>query len=92
MLRVMDRDALRRFLEDPGRTLRWNRGERLGYEAVEIRAGRLIWFRWAHELGERVEVVEQSAAEYARDGAPRSAPPRVLAAVADALAATETPE
>ncbi|MEM1417448.1 MAG: hypothetical protein AAGH15_21305 [Myxococcota bacterium] len=72
---------LRRWLDAPGRTWRWNRGETGGYDAVEASGDVLRWYRWSHEAedGGEGRLVLQPAAAFLRDGPPRPAPPRVLA-------------
>jgi len=86
----MDRSKLKDFLRDPGVTLRWGRGETTGYSAVELRQGMLRWYRWSHELGERLDEVRQSREAYEAEGPARNAPPRVLAALKEALRAEKS--
>ena len=82
----MHRDRLRAWLEDPGRTWRWNRGQTDGYRGVEARGDTLRWFSWSHDIaqgeGGVVEEVQQSAETFLRDGAPvDGVPPPVIEAL-----------
>jgi len=85
----MDRSRLEDFLRDPGVTLRWGRGETTGYSAVEVRHRALRWYRWSHELGRPLDEIRQTREAYAAEGPAMDTPPRVLSAIADALAKTE---
>lgn len=78
----MDRDALRRWLDGPARTWRWNDGDRERYRGVEAREGTLRWFRWSHMPedgaeggGGHVPVAEQSYGAFLADGAPAGMDP-----------------
>lgn len=81
----MDRDRLRSFLRDPGKTWRWNRGEAEGYHAVELRGGQLRWYRWSHDIAEgaggAVDEHTQSVEDFLADGPPVEAPAHVVSTV-----------
>ena len=81
----MDRDRLRAFLADPGKTWRWNRGEAEGYHAVELRSDLLRWFFWSHDIAEGVGGATnehtQTVAEFLAGGPPVEVPPHVVQAV-----------
>ncbi|MEM9862841.1 MAG: hypothetical protein AAF938_14675 [Myxococcota bacterium] len=86
----MNRDAMRAWLDEPGKTWRWNQGEADGYEAVELRGKRLRWYRWSHafEGGGAVDEVLQPTASFLRDGPPRPVPARVREALERAISAS----
>ena len=81
----MDRDGLRSFLVDPGKTWRWNRGEAEGYHAVELRSDSLRWFFWSHDIAEGVggptNEHHQTVRAFLQDGPPVDAPSHVVAIV-----------
>ena len=73
------------------RTFRWNDGTSTdGYEAVEVEAGGLRWFRWSHVhgAGGRSELGVQSFATFLAEGPPLAVPRHVLAEL-ERLAQTE---
>lgn len=81
----MDRERLRSFLKDPGKTWRWNRGEVDGYRGVELRGDTLRWFTWSHDIAEgdggATDEHTQSVAEFLASGPPIEVPPNVVATV-----------
>lgn len=84
----MDRKALSRFLNGGHETLRWNKGGRDGYEAVETDDEGLRWYRWSHELGagHPLDEARQSYAAFLADGPLRPAPPAVVAKLRQLIA------
>lgn len=77
----MDREALSRFLSGGHETLRWNQGDRDGYDAVETTDEGLRWYRWSHVTGQGrpLSEVRQSYAAFLAEGPARPAPRAVLA-------------
>lgn len=75
----MDRDALRRWLDGPSKTWRWNDGDRERYRGVEAREGVLRWFRWSHmpedDGGGHMPVAEQGYAAFLAEGPPAGMTP-----------------
>jgi len=92
MIMPMDRAQLSRFLQDPGTTLRWAHDRTDGYQAVEIREGKLRWYRWSHDLGRAEDEIWQTQEQFQSDGPARPAPPRVLAAVEASLSRSGGPD
>ena len=82
----MPRERIRAFLQGHHRTHRWSPDGREGYEAVELDAAGLRWFRWSHRMlegGER-DVETQSWESFAQSGPLREAPEAVLEAIREA--------
>ena len=66
------------------RTFRWNDGRDVErYDAVEMRDDGLLWYSWSHVPSEGGRIGEslQSFDAFVREGAPREAPPHVVAAI-----------
>lgn len=86
----MDRDALRRWLDSPHKTWRWNDGARDAYRGVETSDEGLRWFRWSHRFADGAGGLEaesrQTWAEFDREG-PREAMPPELRSELDAWVA-----
>jgi len=83
----MDRDRLRRWLESPHRTFRWNVGER-SYDGVATTDEGLRWFRWSHEFGIDGEhdAELQSWDEFRDRGPSRALPEPIRAELAEWIA------
>ena len=77
-------DEIRSRMGSRDHTWRWNRGETDGYDAVELRGERLLWYHWSHDFegGGRQREQMQSVSDFLHEGAPMDGvPARVVQAV-----------
>lgn len=76
--RRVDRQRLQKWLDAPRRTFRWNDGRPSEYHAVELTGGALVWYRWAHDEGGRVDEATQSLEDFVASGPLRDAPAGIV--------------